>query len=70
MDIQQSTPKPDEIQASTLNDALNLHWKYFKSRSGDILAKTYASDALTHLSGFIEISAAEYARLESEQRRV
>ena len=68
MTANKSTPKPDELQSSTLNDALNLRWKYFKSRSGDLLARTYASDALTHLSGFIEISAAEYARLEQEQK--
>lgn len=55
-------------QSSSINLALNSRWRFFKSRSGDILAKTYASDALTHLSGFIEISAAEYARLEQEQK--
>lgn len=65
MSKQYSTPKQPE---NTTPKSLNLYWRFFKSRHTGLLAASFASSALSSNPHFIEISEAEYRRLEQEQK--
>jgi hypothetical protein len=66
MTAQDHTSTVPENQAEPVKQALNLRWKYYKTRSG-IPVKTFASDALDALPhAFLPITAEEYDRLERQ----
>jgi hypothetical protein len=68
MTANKSTSKPPEFQAPTINSALNLRWKYFKSLHGAILAACFDSDSLSANPNFVQIDRQTYFELAEKMQ--
>ncbi len=68
MDTTHSTPQLPEKPAQTINSALNLRWRYFKSANGQLLAACFDSAVLENNPHFIGIDEFEYRHLLKEMQ--